>query len=483
MLCLTAAEPAVEAVLHRIEAHPTQLHEVRLDCLASADPDLTPLLAHADHLLLTLRTSAQGGRFDQGHAAYEQRIGRLLREHPGLVDVEWSDAPHVARLIEQAPHRVVLSWHGRGAAAAQLDQVAADMAVSPVALRKLAVDTSDAADLGHLLDVAARLPRPFVVLGLGVAGRTSRILYRRFGSAWTFASLGTAVPGAPGQLSLVDANLMMPGDDLPTPLGILGGDQVAHSPGVRVYNYVFRDRRLPYSYVAWPTARLTESLATIARLGFRGLSVTMPHKQAALACCAQVDPLAMRVGAVNTLVRDGDQWTGFNTDVGAVRDAVLAAGGAPGQHAAILGAGGAARAAVVALASAGLTIDVFARSPTSAHELRGLGGAVAVRPWTDFRPDRARVVVNATPIGSDGRACPVDTSANLSGIIVMEMIHTPEATPLVQLARASGATVITGKDMWLLQAVEQMRHCLGLTLNKDELGRAWDLSSGKAPSP
>ncbi len=473
MLCVTGTEPNIDAVVRRVETFPDMLHEVRLDCLARNDQNLAPLRPFGPRVIATLRTVQQGGRFDGGTEAYERRIRALLGQHTGLIDVEWSEAPHVRRLLDTGRDRMVLSWHGRADDDRTIEHIARSIAASHAGVSKLALHVDDAAELARLVGVAKLLRRPFVVLGLGPAGQPSRILHACFGSAWTFVSSGAPVPGAPGQLSVDQARSMIPLSGSPIPLGIVGGPHVAHSPGLPIYNRVFRQRGLPYSYVAWPTRRLAASLDLMASLGFRGVSVTMPHKQEAIAHCTRLDDLARRVGAVNSLVREAQGWAGYNTDAGAVRDAIRAAGGRPGQRAAVLGAGGAARAAAVALATDGFRVDVVARNEASMHDLATDIPGVSLRPWDAFDTAPYPIVINATPVGSNGADCPLPASSNLAGRIVMDMIHTPEATPLVTLARKQGARVVTGRDMWLRQGLEQMRLFIGLALDPQELARAW----------
>ena len=477
MLCVTGSEADPQAALRRIHAMPDMLHEVRLDCFAEGSGAARAFHDHARNVILTLRSAAHGGSFRGSRVDYEHHLRRILEQYAGWVDVEWEDDDVTRRLVRQGSHRIVLSWHGALAERGDMSAIARAMASLEAGVRKLAVHVSDAADLGCLLELASVLPSPFVLLGLGQAGRASRVLHELFGSAWTFVSVDKAVPGAPGQLSIRDARMMIP-PVRPVPVAIVGGAQVCRSPGVTAYNRVFREHGLAYSYVAWPTERLVDSLGVMTGLGVLGASVTMPHKQSAAAACRRLDPLAARVGAVNTIVREGDGWVGHNTDVGAVRDAVKAAGGARGQVAGVLGTGGAARAAVVALDLLGMSVRVFGRNLDAARALCALGANVLPRAWTQLGDERLDVLVHATPVGSDAASNPVPASLDLSGCIVMDMIHTPEVTPLVREATRSGATVIRGRDMWLLQAVAQMKLILGIDFDPHELHAAWPTAAG-----
>lgn len=202
---------------------------------------------------------------------------------------------------------------------------------------------------------------------------------------------------------------------------------------------------------------------------WRGCNITMPHKQAALALLDHVNPAAARIGAVNTVVRAGDgTLTGYNTDAPGFLEPLRAL--LDERHyyrmARILGAGGAARAIVVALAGAGFTLVLAARDPGKARALLDELApgqdhhAVALdhfAPPTDFAfDDRAGcldLVVNASPLGMAGQPpLSFDLSHAPPGSVVYDIVTHPLDTPLLQAARAAGLRTIDGLAMLIGQA-------------------------------
>ncbi len=255
--------------------------------------------------------------------------------------------------------------------------------------------------------------------------------------------------------------------------GVVGWP-VAHSRSPEMQNAAFAAAGLEAVYVALPVepARVAEALRGAYALGFQGLNVTVPHKREALAAAASADEVARAVGAANTLRRGPDGWIASNTDASACVALLGAAGVKPGQRALLLGAGGAARAALWALAQLGLEVTISARRDEKATELaaggsrpsspsrdgspsaasgegRGGGGPVAVLSWTEARRDSASfdAVVNATSIGlHQGGPCPVPLR---SGQVVLDFVYGD--TPFARAAEEAGAVLVSGEEVLLRQ--------------------------------
>src|SRR6478752_3766370 len=175
--------------------------------------------------------------------------------------------------------------------------------------------------------------------------------------------------------------------------GVIGWP-VEHSRSPQMHNAAYATLGMDWAYVAMPVepARLEQALRGAAALGFAGLNVTIPHKQATAAICDELSPQARRADSANTvLVLDGGRLRGETTDGQGMLDAI---GDLPGPGALVLGAGGAARAAVAALAAAGVAVTVSARRREAAEQLARELGASA----TDWPAgDAPELIVNATP--------------------------------------------------------------------------------------
>lgn len=241
--------------------------------------------------------------------------------------------------------------------------------------------------------------------------------------------------------------------------GVLG-HPVVHSRSPEMQNAAFAHLGIDAAYVALgpPPERLAEAIRGAHALGFAGLNVTVPHKQAALPLCAKVDEVAAAVGAVNTLRRAGAGFEGFNTDALACRALLEAAGVASGARALLVGAGGAARAAAFALVRAGAALRVAARRPEAARELAGAFAPLAppgtpsprAVAWEDLaaESEAADAVVNGTSIGLAGHAGTLPLRLR-EGQVVADFVYGD--TELARAARAAGARLVTGEALLVKQ--------------------------------
>jgi shikimate dehydrogenase len=245
-------------------------------------------------------------------------------------------------------------------------------------------------------------------------------------------------------------------------VGLLGWP-VHHSLSPVMHNAAFRALGLDWVYLplAVPPGSLPNALSGLKALGFRGANVTIPHKEQVILGLDEVTPEARSLGAVNTLVVVDGRLEGHNTDVAGFLAALDNAGCAPGR-AVVLGAGGAARAAVQALLSRGVTVTVANRSPQRAQGLVSALGAPSLRAdacsleTLALRDamSRADLLVNATPAGMwpDVDATPLPPEASFhAGLAVMDLVYNPLETLLLRQARQAGAKCITGMDMLIYQ--------------------------------
>jgi shikimate dehydrogenase len=230
-----------------------------------------------------------------------------------------------------------------------------------------------------------------------------------------------------------------------------------------MHNAAFRALELDWAYLAFevPAGQGAAAVAGARVLGLEGLSVTMPHKAAAAGAVDRLTPAAEALGAVNTVVRRPDGLLlGDNTDgpglVGALREDE---GFDPaGRRCLVVGAGGAARAAVRALAEAGAAeIVVVNRTPERAEAAAALAPGAA-RVGVAAEAGEADLVVNATPVGMGGdEGLPVDPRHLGPGQLVVDLVYHPAVTPLVDAARAQGAAAVNGLGMLVHQAALAFR--------------------------
>jgi shikimate dehydrogenase len=221
-----------------------------------------------------------------------------------------------------------------------------------------------------------------------------------------------------------------------------------------MHNAAFAAAGIDAVYLPLPAVDADDFLAFGRAIGISGASVTIPHKVSLFDRVDDVDAIARRIGAINTIrVADG-KWLARNTDVNGFLNPLLNHVALEGRRAAILGAGGAARAVAVALASSGCTVSVHARQRHQAEDVAALVSARA-GSWPPA-PDSWDLLVNCTPIGMypnvDDTPLPAE---RLTGSVVYDLVYNPPTTRLLREAAARGCRTIGGLDMLVGQAQEQ----------------------------
>jgi shikimate dehydrogenase len=247
--------------------------------------------------------------------------------------------------------------------------------------------------------------------------------------------------------------------------GVVGWP-VAHSLSPAMHNAAFEALGLDAVYVALPAPPETieAALAGAHALGLRGLSVTVPHKEAAARACEALDEVAKACGAANALTRTATGWAGSNTDAHAVRRLLGAAGVGQGARALLLGAGGAARAAAWALLQLGAEVLVAARRADAAEtictDLADAAPGAVLRPvaWEDVEEESAAagVVVNATSVGLQGKPGALPPIRLREGQVALDYVY--GATRFVDEARRARARLVSGEEILVVQgeiAVQQ----------------------------
>ena len=232
-------------------------------------------------------------------------------------------------------------------------------------------------------------------------------------------------------------------------------------------------------------------LDSIKRIGFAGINVTFPYKEAVVPLLDELSPAARAIGAVNTIVVRDNRLVGYNTDATgferAVGNLVKASGHGP---VALIGAGGVGKAIAHALAALGVAeLSIFdtdrAKTEQIAAQLRGRQ-PVRIAESVEDALQRAVGLVNGTPIGMlPNRATPVPDALLHRGLWVADAVYTPLWTPLLTAAKAKGAEIMTGRDLAVHQAADAFALFTGLAPPITEMGNAFDAVMAKryaAPS-
>jgi shikimate dehydrogenase len=259
-----------------------------------------------------------------------------------------------------------------------------------------------------------------------------------------------------------------------TRLLALLGWPARHSLSPVMHNAALREQRLDLVYLALPTRPhdLGTAVEALGAMGAVGANVTVPHKRAVVERCDHLTPEAELIGAVNTLAWTTDGLLGDNTDAAGLRAAMTADVDVhAGDGVVVLGTGGAARAAVVAVGRLGCHVTVVGRRPDAAEELaalataagasNGIGVDLADDDAVDEAVGDARIVCNATPLGMDHDHLPVRFETLDAGQIAYDLVYTPAVTPFLQAAKARGAEWHNGLGMLIGQAATSYRRWTG----------------------
>ena len=507
MLCITGNENNFESLSSRISrfSH-ALLQEIRLDYQENPFTALDELLKNCSpevtrRWIVTCRPVRQGGFFEGPENERISLLKKALRGNVGFVDIEWrADNPHdnpqnnenhykeTPFSKKQTGQKIILSHHVFTSdwKTEEIIRILEDMMSSSADILKIALMVDDVAKFAELKFLAERFQKkPLVLIPMGEAGVIGRVFYHFFKSPWTYVAAGKCGENratAPGQVFSSDMESLglypnlekQPKNNL---LVLLGGTQVVHSPGPRTYNRFFRSKEMPFVYLPAPTRNLEKAVAALSPMGLVGAAVTMPHKDEAARLCGKLHGPARKLHSINTMVLRGGSWEGYSTDGYGVYCAIschlksFSKVKREKARVSVLGAGGAARAAALAMKDKEAEVTLFARRPEKAP-CENLG--LMVENW-ELRQKKAwDVLINATPIGSrsgEEAVSPFSFSGaeNLTGKVVLDMNYRPPRTALLKAAAQLGADSVTGLEMWVHQGIPQLELWTGANVNSKVL--------------
>ena len=431
--------------------------ELRLDCLTELPEQLPSDFSRP--VILTFRPTEQGGYRDSTHA---ERKAFWTSRAPQIQSAYWDvEADLVAELSLNWP-RIIVSHHDFSGVPDDLEQIYERLAATPAAVVKIAVQANDITEclpVFRLLDRARTEGRELIAIAMGNAGIATRILGPSRGSFLTYGALDDESATAPGQVTARRLRSLYHVDKIDSDTMICGlvGLPVMHSVSPYIHNAAFESEGINGVYLPFEVRdakeffrRMVHPRSRELSWNLRGLSVTAPHKQTVMECLDWIDSTAHEIGAVNTVVVDRDRLLGYNTDAAGFIEPLLARfGSLRDATVAVVGAGGAARAAVYALRQQNAVVTVFARD---AEKAKLLGVSCESLEGASFAG--YDVVINATPLGSGAYIdqTPV-TSEQLNGVrCVYDLIYNPRETRLLREAVAAGCENLGGLEMLISQA-------------------------------
>jgi 3-dehydroquinate dehydratase/shikimate dehydrogenase len=311
-----------------------------------------------------------------------------------------------------------------------------------------------------------------VGLCMGEQGIISRLLGFRVGTAFTFAAGSPGEETAPGQLTAATLRSVYRVESIDAATKVYGiaGDPVSQSLSPNTINAAFRRENYNGVYLPLHAKKLDDLLRTVRELPIHGFSVTMPYKQEIVPHLDNTDEITAKIGACNTVVRSQDgKLYGFNTDVAGVIRPLDQRVDLPGARVLVLGAGGAARAAVFGLKMRGADVTIYNRTAPTAQKLAKQAGAKTIAR-SNLAKTQFDVIIQATSVGMDGKSAPLEAK-ELNAKYLFEMIYNPAETPLVQMAREKGMHIIPGVEMFVQQGARQFEIWTGKPAPVDEMQR------------
>jgi 3-dehydroquinate dehydratase / shikimate dehydrogenase len=484
-ICIALGLPDVPSLLdharREVAAGETFL-EFRLDYLARPREGACAIRAFLEEfpdtvVMATCRRHQNHGKFN---GSVEEELAVLdlsVKSGAAAVDVEIETAEMAADRMAhfRSQVAVVVSYHNFEATP-PLDNIVSRVLRAPADVYKIVTTARKPSDNIRVLSAAKALTRQKVtVLAMGELGFPTRVLSPVFGGAYTYAAPMYAEGTAAGQVSARQLRNLYRVEKLRKTAKIYGviADPIRHSISPAVHNRAFQSRRLDAVYLPFlvSPANLRDFFQLAEKLPLAGFSVTIPHKQKILRYLDVVEPLARRIGAVNTVWRKGGKWRGTNTDAAGVTEPLSRVLRLGQSSVLIVGNGGAARGAACALADAGARIALVGRNPDRVRALAKVCGAEALgRDQLASRHFDA--VVHATPLGMYPHINECFFNGHIPADVVFEMVYNPVETVLVQHAREQGKTVVPGIDMFIEQAVRQFELWTGESAPRAVMQRA-----------
>ncbi len=446
----------------------TPFLEFRLDYLEKPLLAL-PKLKHffADNTaatgIATCRRTANGGKFSGSLAAQIEILSKAGAAGFHLVDLELESAEALKKgelqKLRDTGVALIISHHDFSATK-DLDGIYKRIEPFQPDFVKIVPTAKTLTDNVTLMHFLERMSDHSNVIGIcmGDAGIISRVLGVRAGSAFTFAAATPGEETGPGQIAartLIDTYRIDQVDAATKVYGV-AGNPIKSSLSPIMMNTAFRRETVNAVYLALQANKLTDLLKLVHEIPIQGLSVTMPLKQEIMAHLEKTDPLSAKIGACNTVLRAQDgKLYGFNTDVAGITGPLEKRMSLRGAKALVLGAGGAARAAVFGLRDKGADVFILNRTAETAQKLARQSGSKTIKKEA-LAKTAFDVIINATPIGMAGqKGAQLLEAKDLNTKLVFDLVYNPLETPLLRLARQQSIPIITGVEMFVQQGARQ----------------------------
>ena len=423
--------------------------ELRLDCLEPQHvAAVSDLSSFSCPVILTFRPSEEGGYRD---LTREDRLAFWQTQAVCGEAIWWDVEGDLAHDISPDWSRTIVSHHDFSGVPSDLEKIYDRLAQTPAHVIKIAVQATEIVDcipVFRLIDRARNEGRDVIAIAMGDAGIATRILGPSRGVFLTYGSLAEDSATAPGQVNARNLRSLYNIDATNSETMVCGlvGQPAMHSVSPHIHNAAFAHEEVNGVYLPFEVGdvksfvkRMVHPRTRELNWNLRGLSITAPHKQTVMECLDWIEPEAQEIGAVNTVVVEKDRLLGYNTDAaGFIAPLIKRIGSLNGKQVTIIGAGGAARAAIWALNKEGANVTLFVRDVSKQN--------APCKPLASASFKEYDLVVNATPVAPA-------THEQLRGAgWVYDLVYNPVETRFLQEACEAECEILGGLEMLVAQA-------------------------------
>ena len=446
-------------------------------------------------IIVTCRDKLEGGVIDYPQKLRVDVLTSSLKAGAEFIDFEYDNYLSIEiqekirlALSQSSKGRLILSAHNFETRFANIGKLYRDiLAVCPGVIPKLVYMANHINDCFDAFDLLHQTSGERIVFCMGEAGLISRIITKKLGVFLTFASVDDQSATAPGQLTIEQFKKLYRYNDIKSDTELFGviAEPVGHSLSPAIHNACFAEKRLNKLYLPLLVKGGQQEFDSFLHnalfrkwLNFGGFSVTIPHKQNALdfarANRGFIEPLAEKIGAVNTLVISaGGKLSAYNTDYSAALDAITSTLGVSrvdlkDMPVAVIGAGGVARAIVAGLADAGAKVKIYNRTVTRGEQLAAEFDC-DFAPLDDLPNIDTKLLINCTSIGMypNVDATPIPQEYLKKGMAVFDTVYNPAKTLLLKEAKKKRAKTIDGISMFVNQGLAQFKLFTNINVNAE----------------
>ena len=444
-----------------------ELVELRLDYIGRAVNLKRLLDDRPGPVVVTVRRREDGGRWTKSEQERLMLLRSAIAAGVEYIDIE---ADVAAQIPRYGNTKRIISFHKMEDTPGDLEELHAAMAEEDPDIIKIATMATSFSDNTRMMSLCRNAKVPTIGICMGEMGMVTRILGKRNGAPFTYAALGSGKRVAPGQLDWKDLRDLYGYETIDNDTALFGviADPVAHSYSPLIHNKAFEEQGLNARYLPFrvPKSDLNQFMENSGEMGIHGISITIPHKEAAIEYCTQAESSATGIGAINTMVMDQKSRLGYNTDYRAAMDCIESVFDIDksierplqGKKALVLGAGGVSRALAWGLRQRQAEVVIASRNFERSQILASEIGCQAIE-WDDRHNLKVHLLVNGTPVGMhpDVDSSPYNASKLNQYMVVFDTVYNPESTMLIKYARQAKCRIITGVDMFVRQAAYQYK--------------------------